>query len=71
MREVRPGPGRGHKKGGGGFPRIGRMNIQECLTSPEYSGLARQIIERFESIWKDYELVGILSDEAVYFRPAP
>ncbi len=71
IREVRPGPGRGHKKGGGGFPNIGRMNIVECLASSEYSGLAHQIIERFESIWNDYQLVGIINDEPVYFKPAP
>ncbi len=71
VREVQPGPGRGRKGGGGGFPNVRRINIVEMLNSPEYEDLAKQIIERFESIWRSYKLAGILIEDSIYFRPAP
>ncbi len=64
IREVGPGPGRGHKgERGEGLRTIGRLNIQEALEDPQYSDIAGQVRDRLIAIVRSYLDAGVISLE--------
>jgi len=64
IREVGPGPGRGHKgERGEGLRTIGRLNIREALEDPQFSGIAGQVRDRLIAIVRSYIRAGIISME--------
>ena len=64
IREILPGPGRGHKTVvGGGFPIIATYSIVEMLNNPEYEPHAQDILARFKAIVKDYISTGVIDRE--------
>jgi len=64
IREVGPGPGRGHKgERGEGLRTIGRLNIREALEDPQYSDIAGQVRDRLVTIVRSYIDAGIISME--------
>jgi len=64
LREVLPGPGRGHKgKGQGGWQVTGTLSIVEVLDEPEYADLGLQVKERLINIVRSYIRAGIISME--------
>ena len=66
IREVGPGPGRGHKgERGEGFRTIGRLNIREALEDPQYSDIAGQVRDRLITIIRSYVSAGIISMEEI------
>jgi len=66
LREVQPGPGRGHKgKGRGGWPVIGTLSITEVLEDPEYVDLGLQVKDRLIAIVRSYMRAGIISPEEI------
>ena len=66
LREVLPGPGRGHKgKGRGGWPVIGGLSITEVLEDPEYSDLGLQVKDRLIAIVRSYMRAGIISTDDI------
>jgi len=66
IREVQPGPGRGHKgKGQGGWPVTGTLSIVEVLGNPEYADLGLQVKDRLIAIVRSYMRAGIISMEEI------
>ncbi|MBA7626013.1 hypothetical protein ES703_33447 [subsurface metagenome] len=66
LREVRAGPGRGHKgKGQGGWPVIGTLSITEVLEDPEYSDLGLQVKDRLIAIVRSYIDAGVIAVEEI------
>ena len=66
IREVLPGPGRGHKgKGRGGWPVTGTLSIVEVLGDPEYADLGLQVKDRLIAIVRSYMRAGIISPEEI------
>ena len=64
IRDILPGPGRGHKgEGGGGFPLIATYSIVEMLNNPNYEPIAQNILTRFKAILKDYIATGVIDRE--------
>ena len=64
IRDVQPGPGRGHKvKGHGGWPVTGTLSIVEVLGDPEYADLGKQVKDRLTAIVRSYMRAGIISME--------
>ena len=64
IREVLPGPGRGHKgKGQGGFQVTGTLSIVEVLEDSEYADLGFQVKDRLIAIVRSYMRAGIISSE--------
>jgi len=64
IREVGPGPGRGHKgERGEGFRTIDRLNIKEALADPQFSDIAGQVRDRLIAIVQSYMEAGILTIE--------
>ncbi len=64
IREVGPGPGRGHKgERGEGLRTIGRLNIREALEDPQYSDIAGQVRDRLIAIVRSYMEAGVLTIE--------
>jgi len=64
IREVGPGPGRGHKgERGEGFRTVDRLNIKEVLEDPRFSGIAGQVRDRLITIVRSYIESGIISME--------
>ncbi len=64
IREVGPGPGRGHKgERGEGLRTIGRLNIREALEDPQFSDIAGQVRDRLVAIVRSYIDAGIVSME--------
>lgn len=64
IREVGPGPGRGHKgERGEGLRTIGRLNIREALEDPQYSEIAGQVRDRLVTIVRSYIEAGVLTLE--------
>ena len=64
IREVGPGPGRGHKgERGEGLRTIGRLNIREALEDPQFSDIAGQVRDRLVTIVRSYMRAGIISME--------
>lgn len=62
LREVSPGPGRGHKGSGvGGFPVVAELSLAEALEDPAYSELAEEIRSRLIFIIRDYLKNGIIN----------
>ncbi len=66
IREVGPGPGRGHKgERGEGLRTIGRLNIREALEDPQYSDIAGQVRDRLIAIVRSYMEAGVISLEEI------
>jgi len=66
IREVGPGPGRGHKgERGEGLRTIDRLNIQEALEDPQFSEIAGQVRDRLVTIVRSYISAGIISMEEI------
>ena len=66
IREVQPGPGRGHKiKGRGGWPVIDTLSIIEVLGDPEYADLGLQVKNRLIAIVRSYMKAGVISMEEI------
>ncbi len=66
IREVGPGPGRGHKgERGEGLRTIDRLNIREALEDPQFSGIAGQVRDRLVTIVRSYIEAGIISMEEI------
>ena len=66
LREVLPGPGRGHKgKGQGGLHVTGTLSIVEVLDDPEYADLGLQVKDRLTAIVRSYVRAGIISLEDI------
>lgn len=64
IREVGPGPGRGHKgERGEGLRTIERLNIREALEDPQFSGIAGQVRDRLITIVRSYMRAGVLTIE--------
>lgn len=64
IREVGPGPGRGHKgERGEGLRTIDRLNIKEALEDPQFSEIAGQVRDRLIAIVRSYMEAGIISME--------
>ena len=63
IREIQPGPGRGHKGEGGGFPLVATYSLVEMLNNPQYEPHAQDILERFKAIVKDYIATGVIDRE--------
>ena len=64
IREVGPGPGRGHKgERGEGLRTIGRLNIREALEDPQFSDIAGQVRDRLVTIIRSYIRAGVISME--------
>ncbi len=64
IREVGPGPGRGHKgERGEGLRTIDRLNIKEALEDPQFSEIAGQVKDRLITIVRSYIEAGIISME--------
>ena len=62
IREVGPGPGRGHKgERGEGLRTVARLNIREALEDPEFSDIAGQVRDRLVAIVRSYIAVGAIS----------
>ena len=66
IREIIPGPGRGHKGEGGGFPIVATYSIVELLNNPERAFIAQDILERFKATVKDYIAAGVLDREELF-----
>ncbi len=61
IREVGPGPGRGHKgERGEGLRTIERLNIREALEDPQHSDIAGQVRDRLITIVRSYIEAGII-----------
>ena len=66
IREVGPGPGRGHKgERGEGLRTIDRLNIREALEDPQFSGIAGQVRDRLVTIIRSYVRSGVISMEEI------
>jgi len=66
IREVGPGPGRGHKgERGEGFRTVGRLNIREALEDPEFHDIAGQVRDRLILIVRSYLRAGVISMEEI------
>lgn len=66
IREVGPGPGRGHKgESGEGLRTIDRMNIREALEDPQFSEIAGQVRDRLITIVRSYMRAGVISMEEI------
>jgi len=66
IREVGPGPGRGHKgERGEGLRTIDRLNIREALEDPQFEGIAGQVRDRLVTIVRSYIRAGIISMEEI------
>jgi len=64
IREVGPGPGRGHiGERGEGLRTIDRLNIREALENPEFSDIAGQVRDRLVNIVRSYIRAGVISME--------
>ena len=64
IREVGPGPGRGHiGERGEGLRTIDRLNIKEALENPEFSDIAGQVRDRLIAIVRSYMDAGVLTIE--------
>lgn len=64
IREVLPGPGRGHKGSGvGGFQVVDEMTIQQMLEDPRYRELASQVKRRLIRIVRSYVAAGVIDPE--------
>ena len=64
IREVGPGPGRGHiGERGEGLRTIDRLNIREALENPEFSDIAGQVRDRLVDIVRSYMRAGVLTIE--------
>ena len=62
IREVGPGPGRGHKgERGEGLRTVARLNIKEALDDPEFSHIAGQVRDRLVAIVRSYMEAGVIS----------
>jgi len=62
IREVGPGPGRGHKgERGEGLRTVARLNIKEAMEDSEFSNIARQVKDRLVAIVKSYMEAGVIS----------
>ena len=62
IREVGPGPGRGHKiERGEGFRTVDRLNIREALEDPWFSEVAGQVRDRLITISRSYLESGVIS----------
>ena len=61
LREIMPGPGRGHKgKGIGGWPVVDSLSMKEALEDDTYGDLASQMRDRLVAIVNDYLRAGII-----------
>jgi len=66
IRDVGPGPGRGHKgEKGEGLRTIDRLNIKEALENPEFSDIAGQVRDRLITIIRNYIEADIISIEEI------
>ena len=66
IREVGPGPGRGHKgEKGEGFRTVDRMNIKEALEDPQFSEIAGQVRDRLIAIVRSYIDAGVIAVEEI------
>ena len=66
IREVGPGPGRGHKgERGEGLRTIDRLNIKEALMDPQFSDIAGQVRDRLITIVRSYIDAGVISMEEI------
>ncbi len=66
IREVGPGPGRGHKgERGSGLRTVARLNISEALENPQFSDIAGQVRDRLIAIVRSYISAGIISPEEI------
>ena len=63
IREIQPGPGRGHKGEGGGFPLVSTQSIVELLNNPEREFISQDVLNRFKAIVKDYIAAGVIDRE--------
>lgn len=66
IREVGPGPGRGHKgERGEGLRTIDRLNIKEALEDPQFTDIAGQVRGRLIAIVRSYIEAGVISIEEI------
>jgi len=66
IRDIQPGPGRGHKgKGQGGWPVTGTLSIVEVVEHPEYADLGLQVKDRLIAIVRSYMKAGIISTDDI------
>ena len=66
IREVGPGPGRGHKgERGEGSRTVDRLNIKEVLEDPRFSAVAGQVRDRLITIVRSYVKAGVISVEEI------
>ena len=62
IREVIPGPGRGHRvKGHGGWRTVEELSIAEVMEDPAYEELGLQVKERLVAIVRSYVRAGVIS----------
>lgn len=66
IRAIQPGPGRGKKGEGGGFPKIAEYSIIEALEIPELSKIAEQVRQRIIIMVKSYLASGIIEMDEVF-----
>jgi len=66
VREVGPGPGRGHVGvPGDGLRTIDRLNIKEALENPQFSEISGQVRDRLITIIRSYVRAGVISMEEI------
>ncbi len=66
IREVGPGPGRGHVgERGEGLRTIDRLNIKEALADPQFSDIAGQVRDRLIAIVRSYIDAGVIAVEEI------
>ena len=66
IREVGPGPGRGHiGERGEGLRTIERLNITEALADPQFSEISGQVRDRLVAIIRSYIGAGVISVEEI------
>ncbi len=66
IREVGPGPGRGHVgERGEGLRTIDRLNIKEALVDPQFSDISGQVRDRLIAIVRSYIDAGVIAVEEI------
>ncbi|GAH04912.1 unnamed protein product [marine sediment metagenome] len=66
IREVGPGPGRGHVgERGEGLRTIDRLNIKEALADSQFSDISGQVRDRLIAIVRSYVRAGVISMEEI------
>jgi len=69
VREVGPGPGRGHVgERGEGLRTIERLNIREAMADPQFAEISGQVKDRLVAIVRSYIGAGVIAVEEITGR---